>query len=186
MMAAASFWREGWVVRGLLAPTLLLSFSPETIAGGQNFAAARARDGKHMIWRLLPSYGLRAEADIVSRLASVMIGQRLARLRVARTHRPVDEYIICLHPSPFWTFFFFLFFILTLFGWLRSRRRSTTDWSLHCTARRNNPFNGLRVIDRRILWHFSFGITIFLFIIASPCAGLWRRDAFPLRLARFP
>ena len=56
-------------------------------------------------------------------------------------------------PLPYFPSLFLFFFILTLFGWPRSRRRSTTDWSLHCTARRNSLFNGLRVIDRRILWH---------------------------------
>ena len=53
----------------------------------------------------------------------------------------------------------------------------TTDWSLHCTARRNSPFNGFRVIDRRILWHLSFRGSSIIF---SSGLGLyargWRRD----------
>ena len=80
-----------------------------------------------------------------------------------------------LSPPPFRPFLLF-FFILTLFGWLRSSRRLTTDWALHCTARRNSPFNGLRVIDRRILWHRSLGSTSISFsLMVGLYARGWRR-----------
>ena len=89
-------------------------------------------------------------------------------------------YINTHFPSRLYSFSSFLPFILTLFGWLRSSRRLTTDWSLHCTARRNNPFNGLRVIDRRILWHQSFrGHLYFLFIRSwAICSRVEKRSSF--------
>lgn len=78
------------------------------------------------------------------------------RLPLAPFPCPTLPYINLGPPSALLVFFLpFFSSYLPCLGGCAHEGGFTTDWALHCTARRNSPFNGLRVIDRRILWHRS-------------------------------